>query len=373
MSLLRRIVGASERAHAVAVGAGSVVYSGNETLEVAGESHHQELLWRLVGGKTNEHVRETICAVLTPEPENQYDSNAICVSIDGHPVGYLSRENAAVYQPGLLSLMRVNGNRPVALNGVIAGGGMRDDGVGFLGVFLDHDPADFGLEAGQPRYHLRTGWSDAVSTDADDDRYDLSWFEQLPLDDEAAIPKLRSLLEAESDPIDRHFMLSALEERLYHSRDRLAGALDEFDAVCEQHHAEMTTIRPALFAKFKAIPVIDMYRQATIRCQKAKNWEESRKWGERGLATYAQDAARPEVVADLHRRLIHAESKIEAIAHPPPRRSRPSRRATPAVTETLKCSSCGAAFERTKTRGRKPQLCPACRGGATRMDQTGSG
>ena len=71
-------------------------------------------------------------------------------------------------------------------------------------------------------------------------------------------------------------MFSGLEERLYHCRDRLTGALDEFDAVCEQHHAEMTTIRPALFAKFEAIPVIDMYRQAAIRFQKTKNWQASR-------------------------------------------------------------------------------------------------
>ena len=35
--------------------------------------------------------------------------------------------------------------QPVALNGVIVGGGIREDGPGRLGVFLRHDPADFGL------------------------------------------------------------------------------------------------------------------------------------------------------------------------------------------------------------------------------------
>jgi hypothetical protein len=374
MGLLRRIFGATEVApEATARTSSVVICSGDETLEVAGESHYQDTLWGLVGGRTTEHVRAPIHAVLTPEPDNSYDANAIRISIDGQCVGYLSRENAALYRPGLLKLMRENGNRLVAVTGVIVGGGQRHDGVGFLGVFLDHDPTDFGLKGGQVRQHLRTGWSDAVSTDASNDRYDLSWFEQLSLDDEAAIPELQSLLEAEPDPINRHYMFSSLEERLYHCRDRLPGALDDFDAVCEQHHGEMTTIRPALFAKFGAIPVIEMYRQAAIRCQKAKNWQASREWAERGLATYAQDAARPEVVADLHRRLSHAEAKIEAGAHPAQPRARPSRRAKPAVTETLKCSSCGAAFERTRTRGRKPQLCPACRGDAPRLGERGTG
>ena len=33
----------------------------------------------------------------------------------------------------------------VLLVGVIAGGGIREDGPGRLGVFLRHDPADFDL------------------------------------------------------------------------------------------------------------------------------------------------------------------------------------------------------------------------------------
>jgi predicted Zn-ribbon and HTH transcriptional regulator len=32
------------------------------------------------------------------------------------------------------------------------------------------------------------------------------------------------------------------------------------------------------------------------------------------------------------------------------------------VLELLVCRSCGSSFERVRTRGRKPTLCPSCRG-----------
>jgi hypothetical protein len=34
--------------------------TGDETLEVVGESYRQEALWRLVGGHTGEHVRTEV-------------------------------------------------------------------------------------------------------------------------------------------------------------------------------------------------------------------------------------------------------------------------------------------------------------------------
>jgi hypothetical protein len=45
-------------------------------------------------------------------------------------------------QSGLQALCQAHG-KPIALSGVIAGGGLREDGPGRLGVFLRHDPADF--------------------------------------------------------------------------------------------------------------------------------------------------------------------------------------------------------------------------------------
>jgi hypothetical protein len=124
----------------------ATLYSGNETLEVVGESHYQDNLWAIVGCKpTDEPIRHRCVAILVAEANNPYDANAVAVWVDGLLVGRLSRADAAEYRPGLLRLAE---NGPVALTGVIVGGGY--GGVAMLGVFLDHDPADFGLESARP-------------------------------------------------------------------------------------------------------------------------------------------------------------------------------------------------------------------------------
>jgi hypothetical protein len=121
------------------------LFGGTEDLEVVGESYYQENLWRLVGPRwPDDRVRHPIYAVLVAEDDNPHDANAVAVWVQRLKVGHLSRANARRYRPGLLSLQRRYG-RPVALNGVIAGGGIREDGPGRLGVFLCHDPTDFGL------------------------------------------------------------------------------------------------------------------------------------------------------------------------------------------------------------------------------------
>jgi hypothetical protein len=120
---------------------------GHEDLEVVGESHYQENLWRLVGPHRrgdDDWVRSPIYALLVPEDDNPYDGNAIAVWVEGLKAGYLSRGSAREYRPGLLAMQARHG-QPIALNGVIAGGGIREDGPGRLGVFLRHDPANFGL------------------------------------------------------------------------------------------------------------------------------------------------------------------------------------------------------------------------------------
>jgi hypothetical protein len=53
-------------------------------------------------------------------------------------------------------------------------------------------------------------------------------------------------------------MLSELETRLYRCRETRSGALDEFDEVCAQHHAEMGVLREALLDKFGVEPMIDV-------------------------------------------------------------------------------------------------------------------
>jgi hypothetical protein len=338
----------------------ATLYPGGETLEVVGESHYQDTLWGIVGRRSDERVRHHTVAVLLPEPGNPYDANAVQVLIDGELVGYLSRENAVAYRPGLLRLMeRANGL--VALECAICGGGERADGLGLLGVFLDHDPADFGLtpHRGDPS-RLRTGLSGAID--------DVHWYRDLSSDNAVAIRQLRKMLEKVDDPIDRHYMMSELENRLYRCRDVFASALSEYDEACREHDAAMATIRPALIEKYGAVPLIDTYRQAAIRCQKAHDWATMRHWAERGLSVYGDKAACPEDVDDLTKRLAHAIAKMDAADNPKPK----LRTRTPVAvasgsrlrheTEMLLCAACGRKFERIRTRGRKPRLCPACRG-----------
>lgn len=314
MGLLDRLRGISPHGSGAPSSGGPTptVLGGRETLEVVGESYYQECLWRIVGGFRTERVRQDVQAVIVPEPTNPFDSNAIQVMIDGALVGYLGREDAAVYRTGLKVLMDRYGG-PIALMGCVVGGGRRPDGPGMLGVFLDHDPSDFGLGARQFSHigELRTGLSQALATDVEDDSYDLSWYRQLSGHKTAQdIVTLRRLLAGEEDPIDRHFMLSELGRCLYASRDAFASALDEFDTVCEQHDSEMASIRQALVDKFGCVPVIEMYRQAAIRCQKAHDWPRVRSWAQRGLTVYGTQAARPEALEDLLKRLAHAEAKL---------------------------------------------------------------
>ena len=139
-----------------------------------------------------------------------------------------------------------------------------------------HDPGDFGIAPVVPppssamRATIRTGLTEALLTDEQDDSYDLSWLERLPSNPIAAISRLRELLVTDPDPIDRHFMFSELEERLYRSRDAFSSALDEYDEACARHDAEMSGIRDALQAKFGKVPLLDTYRQMSVRQQKAK-------------------------------------------------------------------------------------------------------
>ncbi len=83
-------------------------------------------------------------------------------------------------------------------------------------------------------------------------------------------------------------------------------------------------------------------------------------WAERGLSAYGEQAAEPEHVDDLRKRLAYAIAKPES--PPKLKRSAPARTSVGApVMETLVCATCGASFERVRTAGRKPRQCPTCR------------
>jgi hypothetical protein len=328
---------------------------GTVSLEVVGESYRQDNLWRLVGGVSPEYVRQPCIAVLLPE-DNPHDSNAIAVYISGLMVGYLPRETAA-YRPGLVRLMEKH-SRPVALNGQIIGGGPRADGLGKLGVFLGHDPADF-VENLPPlpsmdSSHVRTGAHTFSQAGG------IRWLTDVPDDDVQAIPHLRKLLASERDSCERHYLYCQLEHRLYHARNAFSSALDDYDAVCRDHDAEMDGMRSALIEALGGLPLLEFYRQAAIRHQHAHDYEKALSWAERGLAVYGEQALSSEWVDDLSSRAARCREVLNPPPHQP-RPGQPSQVAEP-VAEVLICGLCGSQFERIKTRGRKPALCLACRG-----------
>jgi hypothetical protein len=82
--------------------------------------------------------------MLVAEDDNPYDANAVAVWVDGLKVGHLSRGDARAHRPGLLALQE-RYRKPIAMEGVICGGGIREDGPGRLGVFLRYDRKDLGL------------------------------------------------------------------------------------------------------------------------------------------------------------------------------------------------------------------------------------
>lgn len=342
------------------------VLDGPVDLEVVGEAYYQDALWQLTGQRPGpDRVRIPIAARLIADTDNQYDANAVSIWIDGSKVGHLSRGDAERYRPGLIALeARLRG--PVLLPGVIVGGGDRDDGPGRLGVFLRHDPADFGLEGrsepdlgDEEPAPIRTGLGEAWATDDEDDDYDLAWMDRLPDDPSRRIPQLRKLLEADPDPIDRHYMFAQLAKDLYYCRDVFASALDEFDDAVGRLDAEMDAIRDALVQKFGVVPLLEAHRQMVIRQQKAHDWHAARRWASRCLELYGDIPARPEFVEDMRQRLDKYEAKLAVPVKTPRPPGKPAEPSEP-VVEVLVCGSCGGLFERIRTRGRKPTTCPAC-------------
>lgn len=346
------------------------LYEGEVDLEVVGESFHQPELRALVDDAPG-HVRVPSYAILVPEANNPYDENAVAVWVAGLLVGHLSRDDAAALRPGIVRLVEET-DQAVAVEAVIVGGGPRPNGEqASLGVWLRHDPEAFGLppEPSRPAPQssgLRTGRSEALLTDEIDDSYDLSWLDALPDQPNRRLPRLRELMQRETDPVSRHYLMCALEADLYSMRDVHPGILDEYDEVATRHDSEMDLIRPALVAKFNCLPLLETYKQATIRFSKAGALDRALWWANRGVEVYAADAHDQAWIADLQKRAAVLEAKIErstrgTVPAKTPRSGSNPRPPKDAM-ETLVCRVCGSEFTRVRTRGRKPERCPTCSG-----------
>lgn len=105
--------------------------------EVVGESFNQDALNTLCGGKCEEGHELECRAVLTPEPANPYDRNAVMVTVNGHKVAHLGRQDAKRFHAQMMALGAGPG-QSAECGAVINGGWIRKTGdEGHYGVELD--------------------------------------------------------------------------------------------------------------------------------------------------------------------------------------------------------------------------------------------
>jgi hypothetical protein len=126
-----------------------------------------------------------------------------------------------------------------------------------------------------------------------------------------SIKQLRKhLLDEAGRPSRASLPYNAVEECLYASREVFQSALDEFEATCIAHHAEMDAIRPAPIAEFGGLPMLPTYRQMAIMKQKGHCFAEALAWAEKGLAVDGDACIRDDAVKDLRKRVEKLRTNV---------------------------------------------------------------
>jgi hypothetical protein len=102
---------------------------------IVGESHYQDALEAICGGRTEESAEQLAEAVLVLEDSNPHDNMAVRVYIGGDTVGYL-KSDARAYRRQLRELGHPN--ITCKCKAMVVGGWQRPGGdVGSFGVKLD--------------------------------------------------------------------------------------------------------------------------------------------------------------------------------------------------------------------------------------------
>jgi len=96
------IFGTKKKAAGHALYRGKAFYfqrdSSCHLIRVVGESFYQDEISKATGRRGNEALEHYCIVAIVPEIDNPYDKNAINVQINGHKVGYLSRDDARAYR-----------------------------------------------------------------------------------------------------------------------------------------------------------------------------------------------------------------------------------------------------------------------------------
>jgi uncharacterized protein YukE len=114
---------------------------GDFAFEIVGESFYQNELNRLAGAHSEAGAETDHIAELVPEDDNEHDSKAMAVKIQGRTVGYLSREDARSFRRRL-GKKGLTGT-VTTCEAKIVGGGTRKNGEKLhYGVKLNIKPFD---------------------------------------------------------------------------------------------------------------------------------------------------------------------------------------------------------------------------------------
>jgi len=106
-------------------------------VDVAGESFYDDSFKELCGERTIEGIRKEVTARLELYDDNPYDKRAVRVTIDGYPVGHLSREDARAFRR-LVRYGSLAEHELFECAALIVGGWDRGEGqLGNFGVRLD--------------------------------------------------------------------------------------------------------------------------------------------------------------------------------------------------------------------------------------------
>lgn len=118
-----------------------VMLGGGHHVDVVGESHYQDALERACGGRSSQGASCEVTAFLVPEPNNQWDPNAVGVYLDEGAgggfvkVGHLSKDVAVLYKQTGDMLWKKN--YWGAVKATIVGGWERGNDKGHFGISLD--------------------------------------------------------------------------------------------------------------------------------------------------------------------------------------------------------------------------------------------
>ncbi len=110
--------------------------NGDYQFNIVGESHHQTVLEKICGGRTEKGHEKECLATLICENNNPYDKNAVRVEINGMIVGHLKKEDAVYYRVKLNKegYPEIRATCPAL---IVGGWDRGKDDQGYFGVRLD--------------------------------------------------------------------------------------------------------------------------------------------------------------------------------------------------------------------------------------------